>query len=282
MLLDHGLYKELDDFFRLEYCRLWEAIVLGDKAELKRACASLNVGPAYALFASVLTLKPFHDIIAKDRSRLQSKSSQADNEMLKVYASKYYGDIALLLGRADSELLLLLKTNDCLRHIDKLLGAPINTTKLVAQITGDVLLMEELWPSKAAKRPRARDANSPSSSSDSHNRGQGAVGDSVDKYQHGVLYATSDQKMTGGAATATATATATGAGEDDRPEGGLGFWLHARTQRALLRYCSMQWRKLGLGFLEWISAPLPGPAEAATATATAAVAEGEQMKDLKK
>ena len=124
MLLDHGLYKNLDDFFRLEYCRLWEAIVLGDKAELKRACMSLNVGPAYALFTSVLTLKPFEDIISKDRSRLQSKASNADREMLKVYASKYYGDIALMLGRADSELLLLLKTNDCLRHIDKLLGAP--------------------------------------------------------------------------------------------------------------------------------------------------------------
>ena len=30
VLLDHGLYLELSDDFRVRYCRLWKAIVSGD------------------------------------------------------------------------------------------------------------------------------------------------------------------------------------------------------------------------------------------------------------
>ena len=35
VLLDHGLYRELDDTFRLEYCRLWRSLVLGDIEGIK-------------------------------------------------------------------------------------------------------------------------------------------------------------------------------------------------------------------------------------------------------
>lgn len=28
VLLDHGIYKELDEGFRLNYCQLWEALIL--------------------------------------------------------------------------------------------------------------------------------------------------------------------------------------------------------------------------------------------------------------
>lgn len=29
VLLDHGLYRQLEEGFRLDYCRLWQGIVLG-------------------------------------------------------------------------------------------------------------------------------------------------------------------------------------------------------------------------------------------------------------
>lgn len=31
VLLDHGLYKRLDDDFRLEYAALWQALVFGNE-----------------------------------------------------------------------------------------------------------------------------------------------------------------------------------------------------------------------------------------------------------
>ena len=37
VLLDHGLYRDVPDTVRLNYCRLWKGIVLGDAAEVRRA-----------------------------------------------------------------------------------------------------------------------------------------------------------------------------------------------------------------------------------------------------
>jgi len=50
----------------------------------------------------------------------------------------------LYVCSVDSELLLLLKTNDCLRHIDKRLGTPVNSVAVVGGTVADVLLKEEL------------------------------------------------------------------------------------------------------------------------------------------
>jgi hypothetical protein len=59
--------------------------------------------------------------------RLKSSGSRADSVMIQAYADKYFKQIVALLGQVPSELLLLFKTGDCLKHLDKQLGAPINT-----------------------------------------------------------------------------------------------------------------------------------------------------------
>jgi len=40
-------------------------------------------------------------------------------------------------------MLLLLKTNDCLRHVDKKLGTPVNSAAVVGATVADVLFQEE-------------------------------------------------------------------------------------------------------------------------------------------
>jgi hypothetical protein len=59
--------------------------------------------------------------------RLKGQGSKKETEVLRGYAHKYFGDIVALLGKVPSDLLLVLKTNDCLRHLDRALGAPVNT-----------------------------------------------------------------------------------------------------------------------------------------------------------
>lgn len=127
VLLDHGLYKELDDEFRKSYCRLWNALVLSDREEIEAQCRELNAGEAFPLLAAILTMKPWNDIISEDVDRLHTKGSSGENEMLKAYAKKYFKEVIGLLGEMPSDMLLLLKTNDCLRHIDRALGVPVNT-----------------------------------------------------------------------------------------------------------------------------------------------------------
>ncbi len=64
------------------------------------------------------------------RTRLNhgSGSRKGNTVMLQAYADRYFKEIVILLGAIPSELLLLFKTGDCLRHLDKQLGTPINTS----------------------------------------------------------------------------------------------------------------------------------------------------------
>ena len=43
VLVDHGLYKQIDDDFRLTYARLWKGLMLADIPQIKESCLKLGV-----------------------------------------------------------------------------------------------------------------------------------------------------------------------------------------------------------------------------------------------
>lgn len=43
VLLDHGLYKQLDDDFRIQYAYLWRSLMMADVKGIKESCKSLGV-----------------------------------------------------------------------------------------------------------------------------------------------------------------------------------------------------------------------------------------------
>ena len=49
-----------------------------------------------------------------------------------------------MLGKVPSDLLLVLKTNDCLRHLDMKLGSPVNTTTIVAETVANLVFYENI------------------------------------------------------------------------------------------------------------------------------------------
>ncbi len=58
VVLDHGLYVEEPEVFRLQYCRLWKAMLLMRTGDLAEICSSWGIRDA-ELFASIQLLKPF-------------------------------------------------------------------------------------------------------------------------------------------------------------------------------------------------------------------------------
>lgn len=144
VLLDHGLYRQLDDSFRRDYCRLWQSIMLTDEKGIEQHCKHMNAGPAYPLLAAMLTLKPWDDIMSDAGGRMHGHNSPTETALLRTYAQQYFREIVQLLGSVPSDLLLVFKTNDCLRHIDKVLGTPINSTATAAAVAADVILREDL------------------------------------------------------------------------------------------------------------------------------------------
>ncbi|KXJ29903.1 putative aarF domain-containing protein kinase 1 [Exaiptasia diaphana] len=55
VLLDHGLYQQLSDEFRVQYCQLWQCLIASDIEGIKHYSTEMGVGDLYGLFACVLT-----------------------------------------------------------------------------------------------------------------------------------------------------------------------------------------------------------------------------------
>ena len=144
VLLDHGLYRDLGEEFKSHYCRLWRGIIQSDETEIKKECEYLHAGNMYTLLAAMLTMRPWDDIVSKDINKLKSNATKAESQMLKAYAVKYFREVVSLLGNVPSNLLLVFKTNDCLRHLDRSLGVPINTVTIIAETIADIIFFEDI------------------------------------------------------------------------------------------------------------------------------------------
>jgi aarF domain-containing kinase len=129
---DHGLYKEIDDDFRIRYAELWMSLMKADLKGIETACHGMGIDKAYPLFAALLTARPYDEIIERSKTGsytapCAAPESQADRAVIRGYAKHFLKDIVVLLGILPRQMLLLLKMNDCLRHIDFALGSPTNT-----------------------------------------------------------------------------------------------------------------------------------------------------------
>jgi hypothetical protein len=109
--------------------------MMADLDGIKNACSGLGVKKMYPLFAAMLTARPYDEIIERSKNGSLSapssvssqKESQADRAVIRGYAKQFLGEIFALLGVLPPQMLLLLKMNDCLRHIDMALDSPTNT-----------------------------------------------------------------------------------------------------------------------------------------------------------
>lgn len=127
--------------------------MMADLRGIEAACHGMGVQEAFPLFASLLTARPYDEMIERSKTRIFSApysktESKADRAVIRGYAKKYFKDIMVLLGNLPPQMLLLLKMNDCLRHIDYALGSPTNT-----------LIIAGKYASRAVYEHRKKDAS---------------------------------------------------------------------------------------------------------------------------
>ncbi|XP_056409262.1 aarF domain-containing protein kinase 1 isoform X3 [Hyla sarda] len=114
ILLDHGLYQELTDNFRLNYCHLWEALIAADMDGVRRYSQRLGVGDLYPLFACMLTARSWNSV---NRGITRGPVSAKEAQEIRSNAAAYLPQISQLLASVPRQMLLLLKTNDLLHGI---------------------------------------------------------------------------------------------------------------------------------------------------------------------
>lgn len=93
---------------------------------IKKHAANLNAGEMYPLFAAMLTSRPWEEITRRTADHLYIPSSPEERQQLQKHAAMFSKEINEMLGKMPQDLLLLLKTNDCLRSVDLALGQVIH------------------------------------------------------------------------------------------------------------------------------------------------------------
>ncbi|XP_044022332.1 aarF domain-containing protein kinase 1 isoform X3 [Siniperca chuatsi] len=128
VLLDHGLYQVLQPDFRLDYCRLWQALIKSDISGVERYSRRLGAGDLYPLFACVLTARSWTAINAGISSAPVTHSEDVE---IRTNAALYLPQISELLNRVPRQMLLLLKTNDLLRGIETTLQTRASSSSFI-------------------------------------------------------------------------------------------------------------------------------------------------------
>lgn len=103
----------------------------------------------------MLTSRPFDEIV--ERSKTGSlkadfdPKNKSDKAMIQGYAQHFIKDIFGMLATLPRQMLLLLKMNDCLRHIDYTLGSPLNNLVAAGKYASKAVYKDEMKKAKGVR-----------------------------------------------------------------------------------------------------------------------------------
>ena len=113
---------------------------------IKESSAELGVD-LYDLFVEIVAEKDYNEVMNEDnknnmKSRLEPSNSKEEKERRYKLGTEKYEDVNEMMKGMDQELIILFKTNDYLRSIDKRLGNPTNTFNVINEVTWRVYRKE--------------------------------------------------------------------------------------------------------------------------------------------
>ena len=120
VILDHGMYRRLNQNFKNAYNRLWESLVLRDEPAGRRACVELGLtADHYEALSLMLVYRP-----PQSSSALGQRMSATDVAALK---EKYTGrvsaaDINRFLQRLPRDMLFVMRSSNLVRSLNQELG----------------------------------------------------------------------------------------------------------------------------------------------------------------
>ena len=125
VVLDHGMYRELSNDFRLAYCNLWKAMVTGDN-KLGRNCVK-TMGMKeefYDILSLILTFRPPSDDNSKNNNtKLGDRMSKEERQKLREkFKGTTMGDVNVFMESLPRDFLFVLRSTNIVRSLNKDLG----------------------------------------------------------------------------------------------------------------------------------------------------------------
>jgi aarF domain-containing kinase len=140
VLIDHGLVRELRESTRVNYCRLWEALVLQNDAQVTAASKALGVDE-WEMFATILLMRPYRGVVGFGERAAPSERQRVARRF-REEQDKVFG----MMKAMPRELLLVLRNQNYIRYLDKELGSPVNRYVTMARVAVQGLSYEPSPP----------------------------------------------------------------------------------------------------------------------------------------
>ncbi|MFS7967614.1 hypothetical protein Hanom_Chr09g00787751 [Helianthus anomalus] len=115
--------------------------------EFKETCMKFGAREdLYALFAGILTMRPWNRVIDPAVDHLAIQGNANDHSELQMYASQYFPQIIELLYKLPCVILLMLKTNDFLRFVNNVLiqKPSLESFIIIGRVSSEALIEEKL------------------------------------------------------------------------------------------------------------------------------------------
>ncbi|KAM7268674.1 hypothetical protein ACFE04_010840 [Oxalis oulophora] len=119
VLLDHGIYRQLNENFRLDYCHLWKALIFKDSDEIQRYGERFGAGKYARYFPIIFTGRTIDSksALGKDMSIEERTKLRGEMRSLKLE------DISSFMESLPPDFLSILRTDGLLRSLTMTLGA---------------------------------------------------------------------------------------------------------------------------------------------------------------
>ncbi|KAL8532292.1 hypothetical protein ACS0TY_008767 [Phlomoides rotata] len=119
VILDHGIYKQLSEDFRKNYCQLWEALIRLDSQKIQQLGETFGVGKYARYFPVIFTGRTINSKtgLGKTMSLEEKRHLKEDLKSLKME------DISSFMESLPPDFLTVLRTDGLLRSLISKLGA---------------------------------------------------------------------------------------------------------------------------------------------------------------
>ncbi|KAJ4791081.1 Protein kinase superfamily protein [Rhynchospora pubera] len=118
VLLDHGIYRELDEKFRLDYCQLWKALIMLDSRKVLDLGEKFGVGKYAKYFPVIFTGRTIESKSALGVQMTKEERNHLKDELRYLRLE----DITSFMDSLPPDFLVILRTDGLLRSIIGKLG----------------------------------------------------------------------------------------------------------------------------------------------------------------
>lgn len=119
VILDHGMYREVSNSFRVAYCTLWKSLITNDLSTGRAAVATMGMSPdTYELLSLILTFR-----LAGSATKLGERMTKAERQQLRErFRGTSLADVNNFLEGLPRDFLFVLRSTNIIRSLSKDLG----------------------------------------------------------------------------------------------------------------------------------------------------------------